>query len=119
MSKRTDRRKRFGHLLGCDRYRVVLRWVDGSFGTESFDELTVDRAKTTAASLLAPATYRGDWPDSVEIWLGQFQAVGVSDCEWKDLRLCAAATTTPTGLVWTDTNTPAIDPTFGEQLELI
>lgn len=118
MSRPTERRQRFEHLLGIDRYRIVLRWADGSFETESYDETTIDRAKSSASTLLAPATYTAVGPVVVEIWFGHFQAIGGNDCQWEDVRLTAVAPAA-TPLVWDDKHTPAVDPMFGEQLELI
>ncbi len=111
MKQMTERRQRFNHLIGVDRYRVVFRFGDGSVQTQSFDERTEDRAKAAAAANLAPAGW--ERPVSIEILLGQFNAVGPTDCEWRDTRrLAAGAPEVGTGIVWQATDEP-VQPAGG------
>ncbi len=100
MTRRTtERRRRFNHLIGVERCRVVYRFADGSIQTQSFDEATESIAKATAAANLTP--FATDRPIAVEIYLGQFVAKGQTDCEWADLRqLAVGQPTDPSGIDW-------------------
>lgn len=111
----------YGHLCGVDRLRLVAIYSDGRRLTESFDETTEDAAKATAAALCPPPGVAGHGDDvtGFEVFLGQWSAIGSTDCEWTDTRAVCQGRVTCEGVGWSAAAAPGPDPLTGDQMKLI
>jgi hypothetical protein len=124
----TDRRHRYGHLIGLDRLRVVAVYADGQRITESFEEPSLPTALQTGATLTAPPS-SPETPGriaadatrlvTIEIHLGRWLALGDSDCEWADSRPLMTGRVSDGAVAWSEAVAAEPDPEAGQQLALI